>query len=255
MSSWADLAAGSGSETEPRIPLPPPSSLLGSSSKADVYVPPCDSSVEWRPPSSPYWQPFASAIRAVFGEWDILAEAVSGGWAGDARKSKAAQDKLVDDLLANYAERWALGKECPVSMVDDFLIGTMDDLFHADIEQNMCYPVAKLCCTLYDECRKGELNGANIVIERQNQNKAKAAEKIAERMKAVAIDDESANGDADAPAAKEQGQDQEQQQQAADDDGWTTVPARGSKANKGRRNKKSNNNNNSKRRNNNANKR
>ena len=173
------------------------------------------------PPASPHWVPFQDAIHGVMCEWDVLNEAVTGGWAGDSRKSEAAREKMIDDLLANYAERWLLGKDVSIGMVDDFFVGTMDDLFNCDLASGISYPVAKLCCRLYDECRAGKLTGANVIAERT----------LARRMEAMSVpSSQSANAEVESNS-----DDKMEEAPKVDADGWETVPVR--RKGKGRKKK------------------
>jgi len=59
---------------------------------------------DWPRPHDEAWPLFEQAVEHVFATWDVLDRATDEEWAGEQTDFFA--DKLVDDILANYAERW-----------------------------------------------------------------------------------------------------------------------------------------------------
>ena len=183
-----------------------------------------DDKFAWKPPTDPQWATFAAAAAALCREWDVLRAAAQGGWGrGDPRISA---EKIVDDTLCNFSDRWKAGKTLDWDEVANFFALSMDDLFDCDIEQGVADPLSKVLVNLFDDCRAGNLAGAEQLLRvRAEAAAVTAAAAEAERLaKAVA-----------APPAAETGagsmecEGAEAAAPAVDDDGFQTVVRKGRK--------------------------
>ena len=123
------------------------------------------SSTDWSPPSNaPAWEPFARAVRTVIWAWDLVERAVDEHW-GSGRSPRDSVETLVEDALANFADRWKEQKRVDADEISNFLVMTLDDLFNADVEFGVVFPVGRVLSVLYGEAFRGELKGVNHVLE------------------------------------------------------------------------------------------
>jgi len=89
--------------------------------------------------------------------------AVEGNWS--EHDPLLMRAKIVDDMLANFAERVAsqVGSvDC--EDVDEFLQNTMDDRFNAEIEKEMCTPLTSVLVKLYAELIANDATGMQYVL-------------------------------------------------------------------------------------------
>lgn len=182
----------------------------------------------WKAPTSEAWAPFAEAVAFTVSDWDVLKMAMDGGW-GEGNPLNL-REKLLDDLLANFAERWIKGKEVEPDSVNTFLLESMDDLFCAELEDSMAWPLSKVVCTLYKECTQGEMKGVNFILEKfgkssKNKNSGEKEENQNVETQVEKTASDLANMTVDAPSAKKE--------TTVDDDGWEVV----TKKKGGRRNR------------------
>lgn len=85
----------------------------------------------WSPPEHRLWEPFARAVREKTLAFDVLRTAVDSGWGGF--DPKQSENRIVDDLLANFAEKWRANQDVDPAQVSKFFELAMDDFFDADI--------------------------------------------------------------------------------------------------------------------------
>jgi hypothetical protein len=85
------------------------------------------------------WAPLAGSVRRVLERWDVLMMAVDQGW-GEYDGEKC-RDRLISDCILNFEERWATRAPIENEEITNFLILTMEDLFDADVDFAVAFPV------------------------------------------------------------------------------------------------------------------
>ena len=166
----------------------------------------------------------------------ITQHALDDEWAGGLTEEYC--DRVLDFLLANFAERWLQGRGSKMDAVADFLSETVDDHFEVDVPREISLPIAKVLTTLHNECRTGVFTGVIHVLgkERVERILAKPKEEEEKRTKdAAAAETETKPAILAEPSDKDTTVESQQTgvdadistlqvtKPAEEDDGWTTV--------------------------------
>lgn len=157
-------------------------------------------------------------------------------WAGDATDYYV--DRVLDFLLANYAERWLENRSVKPDSVSDFLVDTLQSHFDADIDASVCFPVAKLMTVLFDETRLGVLTGVTHVLgEEHVQHIMSDQHKLQEQEPAEKQPVESVAPAAEPVQAEKQLEQPvvAQAEEEEEDDGWIQVKSKKSQKKRGKR--------------------
>jgi len=108
------------------------------------------------------WMLFEDATTKLFQDWDITQHALSDEWAGPQTEHYC--DRVLDHLLANFAERWLEARTTKVESIAEFLSQSVSDHFEVEVAESIAWPLAKVVKTLYDECRNQVLTGVAHVL-------------------------------------------------------------------------------------------
>ena len=73
------------------------------------------------------------------------------------------EERIVEDLLTNFSQAWLDQKEVSQEEVDDFLVGTFQDFFDADIFDTSVN-LSKVLIRLYEECKSGQDKGVKHIL-------------------------------------------------------------------------------------------
>ena len=184
---------------------------------------------------------YEQAVRAVMARWTLLRLAVDQGWCdGDGA---AAANGLVDDLVALVSP--SARKAPHVEDVEDLLFDGIESKFNSQAEDGSVEEIAKLVMTLRNECAAGELGNALAAIARATQAPA-LAQCVSQGEPEENVDSDDDMDDAPPPAvaavpafgtvpafgapavpAAPRAPPAPRPPPVVDEDGFTTVPAKG----------------------------
>jgi len=118
---------------------------------------------DWtKPAGATLWPAFEATVLKLVIDWDVMRAAVEGDWSDSDPYYERA--KMVDDALANFADRARGGGNVTVDDLNSFFVGSMDDRFNADVEPAAVEPLAVVMSRIYDEVRQGTTTGIRHVI-------------------------------------------------------------------------------------------
>jgi hypothetical protein len=126
-------------------------------------------------PEGVEWDLFEEAAEKLYQDWDITQHALDDEWAGGLTEEYC--DRVLDHLLANFAERWLQGRGTKMHAVADFLTETIDDHFEVEIPHSIALPLAKVLTTLQDECRTGVVTGVTHILGKERVERVIARSK------------------------------------------------------------------------------
>jgi hypothetical protein len=121
----------------------------------------------WTPPPVPTWNPFQIATKRLIDDFDVINRLVE-----ETEHGEELLERMIDDLLCNFAERWIAGKTVPIDVLCDFFVSAFDDHFDAEVEDSVVYPLSKVLHTIYEECRHGVLKGAQYIVSKPSTRTA-----------------------------------------------------------------------------------
>uniref|UniRef100_A0A7S3PP84 Pre-rRNA-processing protein TSR2 homolog n=1 Tax=Aplanochytrium stocchinoi TaxID=215587 RepID=A0A7S3PP84_9STRA len=196
---------------------------------------------EYTPPDNPLWVPFVKAVRKRTLEWEVLRRAVDEGW-GDSFHPKYSEERIVHDMLINFADAWKSNSDVKAVSISEFFNGFFEDFFNADLEGGG-YPLAIVLSKVFYECRTGKTTGLEYIlgpdwhkneeqIAVENQSVSEISDMMVDTMriseqstqpnadKAVSAEDDDIM---DAGESNSTSKEQQNEDQIQEDNGWAVA--------------------------------
>ena len=131
-------------------------------------------------------------------------------------------ERIVEDLIVNFAETWTDNRAVEVDQIDSFLTNTFADFFDADIAGTTTN-LSRVLVRVYEECRSGQDTGVRHILGNNStssllvDNNQLAPNSSASEMRIETVEQSLQSMEI---------QSQSSPSEPIDEDGWTTVARR-----------------------------